>query len=36
VLATEFRDGAPGADAGQGLAEHTDADLGLTFWVQRA
>jgi isoleucyl-tRNA synthetase len=36
VLATEFRDGAPGADAGQGLAEHADADLGLTFWLQRA
>ena len=36
VLATEFRDGAPGADAGQGLAEHTDGDLGLTFWLQRA
>jgi hypothetical protein len=36
VLATEFRDGSPGADAGQGLAEHTDGDLGLTFWLQRA
>jgi isoleucyl-tRNA synthetase len=36
VLATEFRDGAPGADADRGPAEHTDADLGLTFWLQRA
>ncbi|MGN6174730.1 MAG: hypothetical protein ACTHPS_17560, partial [Streptosporangiaceae bacterium] len=36
VLAAEFRDGTPGADAGQGLAEHADGDLGLTFWLQRA
>jgi isoleucyl-tRNA synthetase len=36
VLATDFRDGSPGADAGQRLAEHTDGDLGLTFWLQRA
>jgi isoleucyl-tRNA synthetase len=36
VLATEFRNGSPGADADQGLAEHTDGDLGLTFWLQRA
>ncbi|HKA97982.1 MAG TPA: isoleucine--tRNA ligase [Streptosporangiaceae bacterium] len=36
VLADEFREGPPGADAGQGLAAHTDEDLGLTFWLRRA
>jgi isoleucyl-tRNA synthetase len=38
VLATEFGQvepdaGAPGPDAG---TEHSDADLGLTFWLRRA
>ena len=39
VLASEFRAGTPGADvqaAGQGPPEHSDGDLGLTFWLQRA
>jgi isoleucyl-tRNA synthetase len=36
VLASEFRPGPPGADGGQAPPEHTDEDLGLTFWLQRA
>jgi isoleucyl-tRNA synthetase len=39
VLASEFRAGTPGANvqaAGQGPAQHSDGDLGLTFWLQRA
>ena len=36
VLAGEFREASPGVDAGQGLAAHTDEDLGLTFWLRRA
>jgi len=39
VLASEFRAGTPSADvqpAGQAPAEHTDGDLGLTFWLRRA
>jgi isoleucyl-tRNA synthetase len=39
VLADEFRAGTPAVDvqaAGQGPAEHSDGDLGLTFWLQRA
>jgi isoleucyl-tRNA synthetase len=40
VLADEFRAGSPGDGAdraeGQAPAEHTDTDLGLTFWLQRA
>jgi isoleucyl-tRNA synthetase len=40
VLASEFGAGPPGAGAaevtGRPPAEHTDADLGLTFWLQRA
>ena len=36
VLASEFRPGLPGSGEGQTPAEHTAADLGLTFWLQRA
>jgi isoleucyl-tRNA synthetase len=37
VLAEEFRAGRPGeADAARLVHEHTDADLGLTFWLRRA
>jgi isoleucyl-tRNA synthetase len=36
VLAGEFRPGPPGSGEGQAPAEHTAADLGLTFWLQRA
>jgi isoleucyl-tRNA synthetase len=32
VLATEFGPRSPDADAG---TEHSDADLGLTFWLRR-
>jgi isoleucyl-tRNA synthetase len=32
VLATEFRLGAPGPGEPEGT-EHSDADLGLTFWI---
>jgi isoleucyl-tRNA synthetase len=35
VLATEFCSGAPGPGEPTG-AEHSDADLGLTFWIGRA
>jgi isoleucyl-tRNA synthetase len=39
VLAGEFRAGSPGDGAGQAAgqapAEHTDTDLGLTFWLRR-
>jgi isoleucyl-tRNA synthetase len=33
VLASDFLAGPPGA--GQAPGEHTDTDLGLTFWLQR-
>jgi len=35
VLATEFGSGAPGPGEPTGT-EHSDADLGLTFWIGRA
>ena len=35
VLATEFRSGAPGHGEPTGT-EHSDADLGLTFWIGQA
>ena len=39
VLATSFQAGAPHGDstAGERMlpAEHTDEDLGLTFWLRR-
>jgi isoleucyl-tRNA synthetase len=36
VLATEFGPPAPGASAAGLGTEHSDADLGLTFWLRRA
>ena len=40
VLAKQFRAGRPGdaalADGAQPVWEHTDADLALTFYLQRA
>jgi isoleucyl-tRNA synthetase len=38
VLATEFLPGPPGATAepGQPAGQHTDGELGLTFWLRRA
>jgi isoleucyl-tRNA synthetase len=39
VLASEFSPGPPGAEAGRSAgpapAEHSDEDLGLTFWLRR-
>jgi isoleucyl-tRNA synthetase len=35
VLATDFCSGAPGPGAPSG-SRHTDADLGLTFWIGHA
>jgi isoleucyl-tRNA synthetase len=36
VLATEFGPRAPGANAAEQGTEHSDEDLGLTFWIRRA
>jgi len=36
VLATEFGPRAPGANAAEQGTEHSDGDLGLTFWIRRA
>jgi isoleucyl-tRNA synthetase len=38
VLATEFGPGAPDAGAAEAAAGigHSDADLGLTFWIRRS
>ena len=35
VLATEFRPRAPDATAADLGTEHSDADLGLAFWLRR-